>query len=137
MMLGTIEKAYASFLFNQRDRLFSLRMHPAYKADKLYLGIRIPKDMTELQLGDWISDAIIASDDAIDSVRDKRITGARRSLIREGDMYQLIPGRGVILVELENDPAYIHFEQNINIFNPADHPDRRPTEIVLYVKKGA
>ena len=137
MMLGTIEKAYASFLFNQRDRLFSLRMHPAYNTDKLYLGIRIPKDMTELQLSDWISDAIIASDDAIDSVRDKRITGARRSLIREGDMYQLIPSRGVILVEVENDPAYIHFEQNLNIFNPADHPDRRPTEIVLYVKKGS
>ncbi|MDP2193317.1 MAG: type VI secretion system baseplate subunit TssK [Alphaproteobacteria bacterium] len=135
-MLGTIEKAYASFIFHQRDRLFSLRMHAAYQSDKLYLGMRIPRGMTELQLSDWISDAIIASDDAIDAVRDKRITGARRTLIREGDMYQLVPSRGIILVEVENDPAYIHLDQNLNIFNPADHPDRRPTEIILYVKKG-
>ena len=137
MMLETIEQAYASFLFHQRDRLFTLRLHEAYKNDRLYIGIRVPKTMTELQLNDWISDAIIASDDAIDSVRNKRITGARRSIIREGDMYKLLPSRGVILVEVEVDPAYIYFDQNINIFNPADHPDRRPTEIVLFVKKGS
>ncbi|CAO5674531.1 MAG: hypothetical protein HEEMFOPI_00076 [Holosporales bacterium] len=136
-MLQTIEQAYASFLFNQRDRLFTLRMHEAYKNDRLYLGIRIPKTMSELQLNDWVSDAIIASDDAIDMVRNKRITGARRSIVREGDMYQLMPTRGVILVEVEVDPHYIRFDQNINIFNPADHPERRPTEIVLYVKKGS
>lgn len=137
MMIGTIEKAYASFMFNQRDRLFTLKMHPAYANDRLYIGVRIPKGMSELQLNDWISDAIIASDDAIDSVRNKRITGAKRIVIREGDMYQLIPSRGVILIEITNDPAYISFEQNLNIFNPADHPERRPTEIVLYVKKGS
>jgi type VI secretion system protein ImpJ len=137
MMLQTIEQAYASFLFQQRDRLFTLRLHEAYKKDRLYLGIRIPKTMTELQLNDWISDAIIASDNSIDAVRNKRITGARRSIIREGDMYRILPSRGVILVEVEVDPAYIHFDQNINIFNPADHAERRPTEIVLFVKKGS
>jgi type VI secretion system protein ImpJ len=136
-MLQTIEQAYASFLFNQRDRLFTLRLHEAYKNDRLYFGVRIPKTMSELQLNDWVSDAIIASDDAIDMVRNKRITGARRSIVREGDMYNLMPTRGVILVEVEADPAYIKFDQNINVFNPADHPERRPTEIVLYVKKGS
>jgi type VI secretion system protein ImpJ len=136
-LLQTIEQAYASFLFNQRDRLYTLRMHDAYKNDKLYLGVRIPKTMTELQLNDWVSDAIIASDDAIDNVRNKRITGARRSIIREGDMYSLMPSRGVILVEVEVDPNYIRFDQNLNIFNPTDHADKRPTEIVLFVKKGS
>ncbi|CAO4841683.1 MAG: hypothetical protein CNLJKLNK_00694 [Holosporales bacterium] len=136
-MLQTIEQAYASFLFNQRDRLFTLKLHEAYRHNRLYLGVRIPKTMTELQLNDWMSDAIIASDDAIDSVRNKRITGARRTLIREGDLYNLMPSRGVILVEVEADPDFIKFDQNLNIFNPADNPDRRPTEICLFVRKGS
>jgi type VI secretion system protein ImpJ len=136
-VLGTIEQAYATFLFNQRDRLFSLKLHKSYMTEKMFIGVRIPRGMTDLQLNDWISDAIIASDSAVDTVRSKRITGAKRSILRESELYDLMPSRGVIIVEVDFDPEFIQADQNLNVFNPADTPERRPTEIVLYVKKGA
>lgn len=133
--LNSIDLSFASFSFQQKERLFYLRMHPNYLQDKLYIGIRAPKGMTEVQLEEWMNDSIVCSDFAIETVRARRITGNERAILKNEELYDLMPSRGVVIFALTPDPEYIKPDQNLNIFNPADHPDKRPTEIVLYVRK--
>jgi len=133
--LTSIDQSFSSFQFQQKDRLFYLPLHKAYLQDKLYIGLRAPKGMTENQLEDWLNDSVIASDFAVEGVRGRRITGAERTLLRNEELNELMPSRGVIVFEITPNPDYIKPDQNLNIFNPADHPEKRPTEIVLYVRK--
>ena len=133
--LHSIEIAFAIFSFTQKDRLFYLTLNPAFLSEKLYIGIRAPKGMSEVELEDWMSDCVITSDFAVESVRSRRMTGAVRRVLRNEDLFELMPSRGVVVFEVDSDPTYIKPEQNLNIFNPADTLDRRPTEIVLYVRK--
>ena len=115
--------------------MFYLTLNPAFLSEKLYIGIRAPKGMSEAELEEWMSDCVITSDFAVESVRSRRMTGAVRRVLRNEDLFELMPSRGVVVFEVDSDPTYIKPEQNLNIFNPADTLDRRPTEIVLYVRK--
>ncbi len=133
--INSIDLSFASFSFQQKERLFYLRLHQNYLQEKLYVGVRAPKGMTEIQLEEWVNDSIICSDFSIETVRARRITGAERTLLQGEDLYELMPSRGVVVFSITPNPEYIKPEQNLNIFNPADHPDKRPTEIVLYVRK--
>ncbi|MCX7338483.1 MAG: type VI secretion system baseplate subunit TssK [Alphaproteobacteria bacterium] len=134
--LNSIELSFAIFPFSQKERLFYVRLHKNYMTDKLYVGIRAPKGMTESELADWMRDAVIASDFAVEKARTQRITGAARTMLEGETLYELMPSRGIIIFEIKNDPDFIQPDQNVNIFNPADNPDRRPSEIALYVRKG-
>lgn len=133
--LKSIEIAFAIFSFNQKDRLFYLNLNPAFIASKLYIGIKAPKGMTEKDLEEWMNDSVITSDFAVESVRARRITGAARHILQNEDLYEIMPSRGVVIFEVKNDSDFIKSGQNLNIFNPADTPERRPSEIVLYVRK--
>lgn len=133
--LHSIEIAFAIFSFAQKERLFYLTLNPVFLSEKLYIGIRAPKGMSEAELEEWMSDCMITSDFAVESVRARRITGAARRVLRNEDLFELMSSRGTVVFEVDNDPAYIKAEQNLNIFNPADTPDWRPVEIVLYVRK--
>ena len=133
--LNSIEQSFSAFPFQQKERLFYLRFHKAYLQDKIYVGLRAPKGVTESQLEDWMNDAVVASDFAIETIRGRRITGAERIMLRNEELYELMPSRGVVIFEITINPEYIKPDQNLNIFNPADHAERRPTEIVLYVRK--
>lgn len=135
-LLASIEQTYAAFPFHQKERLFYLPLHKAYLENRIFIGLRAASGMTEAQLSDWMDETIIVSDFAIDSVRGKRITGAHRVLLQDEELAELMPSRGVLIFEIENDPLFIQAGQNLNIFNPVDQPNRRPTEIVLYVRKG-
>ncbi|MBY0280925.1 MAG: type VI secretion system baseplate subunit TssK [Alphaproteobacteria bacterium] len=135
--LNSIEQSFSAFPFQQKERLFYLRFHKAYVQDKIYVGLRAPKGMTETQLEEWMNDAVVASDFAIEAIRGRRITGAERGMLRDEELYELMPSRGVIIFEVTLNPEYIKPDQNLNIFNPADHAEKRPTEIVLYVRKSS
>eukprot|EP01035_Chromulina_nebulosa_P020326 gene20326-26385_t len=128
--LNSIEQSYAVMAFQQRERLFYLKFHKNYLTKTFLVGIRASKGMTESQTEEWLMDAVICSDFAIDLVRNHRITGAKRKLVDHGNVSDLMPGRGMIVAEITLDSEFIAPEQNLNIFNPSDLPDRRPTEIV-------
>jgi predicted component of type VI protein secretion system len=133
--LSAIEQSYSVISFLQRERLFYLKFHKNYLSNTFLIGIRMPKGMTESQIEEWLMDAVICSDFAIELVRNHRITGAKRVIVNNANVSQLMPGRGMIVAEVTFDPEFIAPEQNINIFNPSDTDDRRPTEIVAYVQK--
>ena len=134
--LSTIEQSYGVIPFLQRERLFYLRLHKNYLATNTFLiGMRAPKGMNESQMEEWLMDAVICSDSAIELVRNHRITGTKRVMLGNESVSDLMPGRGMIVAEVTFDPEFIAPEQNLNIFNPSDTAERRPVEIVLYVSK--
>jgi type VI secretion system protein ImpJ len=133
--LMSIEQSYTVIPFLQRERLFYLRLHKNYMTNTFLIGLRPPKGMTESQLEEWLMDAVICSDFAIEMVRNHRITGAKRTLVGAGDLSDLMPSRGMMVVEVMCDSEFINSDQNLNIFNPSDTDDRRPVEVVCYVQR--
>lgn len=135
--LSTIDQSYAVIPFAQRERLFYLRLHKNYMTNTFLIGLRAPKGMTEAQMEEWLMDAVICSDFAIEMVRNHRITGAKRTPVGAGELSDLMPSRGMMVVEVMCDSEFIIPDQNLNIFNPSDTDDRRPVEIVCYTPKTA
>ncbi len=133
--LNTIEQSYAVIPFSQRERLFYLRLHKNYMTNTFLIGLRAPKGMSEAQVEEWLMDAVICSDFAIEMVRSHRITGAKRTPVGAGELSDLMPSRGMMVVEITCDAEFIIPDQNLNIFNPSDTDDRRPVEVVCYVPK--
>lgn len=133
--LHTIEESYAVLAFQQRERLFYLKLHKNNTKGRFLLGLRVAKGVTPAQMEEWLMDAVICSDFAIETVRNNRITGAKRKIIQGDSLADFMPNRGMVLVEVAVDPEYISSDQNINIFNPSDIAERRPTEIVCYMPK--
>jgi type VI secretion system protein ImpJ len=132
-----IDESFASFLFHQKDRLFYIKIHDDYikNSAKIFIGFRTPKGSTEYQMQEWVNDAVICSDQFAEGVTLKRTTGASRKMIQDEDVVDLMPSRGVLVYEVEVNKNFIVAGQNLNIFNPADTIEKRPTEIVLYIKK--
>ncbi|MDP3371396.1 MAG: type VI secretion system baseplate subunit TssK [Candidatus Paracaedibacteraceae bacterium] len=133
--LHTIEESYAVIPFQQRERLFYVRMHKSYLKKTFLIGLRAAKGVTQTQMEEWLMDAVICSDFAIETVRNNRITGAKRQLVEGSLLADFMPNRGMTLVEVTYDSEYISADQNINIFNPSDATERRPVEIVCYIPK--
>ena len=132
--LASVEQHHITVPFEQKGRLFSLRLHKSYSTQILYVGLRAPKGMTEGELETWMNDAIITSDSGIEHVRSLRITGAKRRMLSRTELEELMPSRGVLIFEIIGDETYILFDQNLNILNPADSPEKRPSEINLYLR---
>lgn len=133
-LLSSIEQTVIMLPFNQRDRLFFLKMHESYVTRQLYLGIRAPSSMTESALFDWMKDAIIASDSTVESARTRRIIGAARYRLDHEELSDFLVGRGTLIFKLAYPSEFIKAGENLNIFNAADDEDRRPLSMVLYLK---
>ncbi len=133
-ILDSLEKAYSLILFTQRDQAFSVMLQEEIFTKKLLIGIKAPSGMSENELEDWMKDAIIVSESLLESVRVRRITGAPRKMITESELYDLMPGRGVLIFKLKTDNAFLKAGERLVVFNPADTPAKRPSEILLYLK---
>lgn len=132
--VSNLEESFSEILFNSKDRLFYLKLHHNYSKDRLFIGFRAKKGVSEKELNEWVENAIIASDFILETVLVQRITGANRTILQDEELQELMPSRGVLVFEIKPDPKFIQFEQNLNIFNPADTESNRPLEIVLYMK---
>lgn len=133
-ILDSLEKAYSLILFTHREQAFSVMLQDEIFTKKLLIGIKAPAGMSENELEDWMKDAIIVSESLLESVRVRRITGAPRSMITESELYDLMPGRGVLIFKLKTDNSFIKSGERLVVFNPADTESKRPVEILLYLK---
>lgn len=134
-LLESIEQNYKTFLFKKQDRFFSHRLFPEYvsASKNLIVGVKAPAGMSEGALAEWILESIISTDGAIESVRNRRVTGAPRQLVVDDSLFELMPGKGVMLFQITCEEEYIRIGENLHIFNPADQEEKRPLEMVLYV----
>jgi hypothetical protein len=85
---------------------------------------------------EWGEECLIGSQVHLQSMKSKRILGARRNHIkRDGD---LVPPKDVVLFSLKPDSEFIEPGETLQIFNQSAHRDaQRPVEIVLHVKNVA
>ena len=133
--ISSVQQRYLSIPFHQQDRLFYLHLQPAYVNDDLYIGFRCPPSMSEKQMYDWVQECIISSDEKIDVVTTRRISGAIRTSVQDDEMDDLIPNSGTIIFSIKKDDEFIKARQNLNIFNPGDIPEKRPLDITLFVRQ--
>jgi type VI secretion system protein ImpJ len=135
MAVKNIEQNYLAIPFQREGRFFFLSLtHEFLRMDSLLIGIRGSGAMTDAELEDWMHGAVIASDSCLESVKMMRITGAKRNIVKVGEIHNLLPGRGCAIFRVENDPAYIVAGENLNIFSMGDSDEKRPVDVVLYMK---
>jgi hypothetical protein len=91
--------------------------------------------MGENQMYDWVQEAIITSDEKIDVVSTRRISGAIRTSIKDDELEDLIPNAGTLLFVIKKDDEFVRSRKNLNIFNPGDTSDKRPLDITLFVRQ--
>lgn len=120
--------SYKSYPFRYYEGAFELHFEGAWMDKRLAIGMKGPRGMSEPELISWGENCLIGSQSRIESMREKRITGAgRKHADRVGD---IVPGNRVTLFSLNADPAFIEAEEVLQIVN---REGLRPAEIVLHV----
>jgi type VI secretion system protein ImpJ len=133
-MMDLIKRISISVPFAQEDRTFGIDLKPEWVfQDSWIIGIRHSLSMSEKDVMDWLSGAIIATDEFVLSVRDKRILGAQREAVEQIPEMGLVLNKGVIFVKVANDPQFINPQGRLKIFNISDNDDKRPAEVLLYI----
>lgn len=134
LVIKSIEKTYTVALFNQTDRRFHILLQPEFMHEDLMIGIKSSTNMTEGELEHWMKECIIATESHVEDARIRRITGAPRAIVQGQELFDLMPGRNVIIFKVKNDPVFITPGEVLTIINPADREEKRPLEVFLYLR---
>jgi len=133
--LNALQEGFAILPFAQDDRVFKLELQRPWMTDKFVIGLKGSSQMLEKDLIEWASSTVIATQDFVEGVRDKRVLGAERNLMSGSKKLKLMPSKNMILLEVIFDKGFINPDSELCIFNVADTPLKRPSEIVMYVTK--
>ncbi|USO01627.1 MAG: type VI secretion system baseplate subunit TssK [Alphaproteobacteria bacterium] len=134
-MIDRIQEGYSVVPFLLKESLFELNLKGLAVNDTLILGARGNVMMSEKQLAEWVSDAVIASQNYAEAARDMRVRGAERKLLEQVESLQLMPAKGMVLFAVNVSEKMIDGDDVLQIFNASDSDDLRPVEIVMYVPK--
>lgn len=132
-ILDSIEQSIITLHFQQKDRLFFLKLAGSLLEKDMYIGVKVPSSMAIEDTFLWMRDAVIASDSVIEDVRSKRMKGAVRTPLTADEVAQLGVARGMMIFKLPPS-EFIKGDENLNLFNGSDHTHTRPHHLVLYVK---
>ena len=137
--LAVIERGFSVVSFNKKDRFFyhyiSLEEIDKITNGCLYVGIRTDINVDISEIDKWMAESIIVSDSALDSVRNKRVKGADRRLVKQEVVSRILPGIGITIFEIDLDNNFIKGEENLHIFNPGNNTSIHPSEIILYIPR--
>lgn len=134
---GVIE-SHAAIPFEFRSGVFSLKLRPAWMGRRLIIGMKAKSGVPEKDIVSWADECLIGSETHIESMKDRRILGARRTKIERDE--ELVPAKGVVLFSVTAEPAdneyrFVEAEEELKIFNNVDLKGTRcPAEIMLYVR---
>jgi type VI secretion system protein ImpJ len=127
---------YTIFSFIRNDKIFSVKLHHSYiNNNELLVGVRAKQGIRHNQIEDWMNEAVIVSDGALQKVKEKRVLGTARGLINDDRLYKMSPPRDVTMFSVIVDQNFITINQYMHIFNQSDDEKKRPLDIVLYVPK--
>jgi type VI secretion system protein ImpJ len=133
--LNALQEGFTIVTFTQEDRVFKLAMVRDWVEEKFIFGAKASVDMQEKDLITWVTSAVIASKSYVSSVRDKRILGAKRRLIEGNEALKLMPSKDMVLFEVSYDRNFINPDEELQVFNVADTPLKRPRELIFYLAK--
>ena len=128
-----IHEAYVAYPFTKDGEEFRLFFDPDWMTRPLVLGVRAPVGMPAREMAAWVAACIVGSRSQVESLRDRRMTGARRKPI-EADA-DLVPASGVTLYALTADPEFITPGEDLIVLRPGESSVRSPEQIVLYIRK--
>jgi hypothetical protein len=131
-----VERTYSLVLFNQSHRLFTLAVQPDLIRDSFLLGVKCSNNMTEGELEHWMREAIISTENHLEDARIRRITGSPRAILQGQELFDIMPGRNVLIYRITNDPTFITPGVRLNVINFTDTDLKRPVEVFLYVPHG-
>lgn len=134
LVLTSIEKTFSLIIFDKNGRRFSSLIQPELMEKEMLMGIKAAPSMSEGDLEHWMRECIIASDSKVESMRIRRITGAKRTVLQGHELFELMPGRNVMIFRVAVDPESIVPGEPLNVINFADQDGTRPLDVFLYVK---
>jgi type VI secretion system protein ImpJ len=128
-----LTSSFSSHLFTYQDGVYEIKFEDDWMNRRLVISLRGRQGVSSDELIQWGQECLIGSQEHLQSMKERRILGARRTHIkRDGD---LIPPKDVVLFSLKADPEFIEPDGILQIFNRSTHRETaRPVEIVLYVK---
>lgn len=119
--------------FQQKRGYFGLPLPTIWGSKKLLIGIKRNIEISKAQICDWIENAVIGTEDVLQSVIDKRIVGPHRRIVTPEEKTVVVAPNDVVLVEVDLDQRFIHLGEVLYIFNPSDSKAIRPVEIYQYI----
>lgn len=137
-----ISETWATFRFHREGDAFVLssksgwsELLPAVRRPGhayMVLALRAPSGASEKDMLLWGNSCVVGSSGVIPLLVTRRILGSARRHVESAD--DLVPGKGLLLFELEADPVFIRPEEDLQVF------DRRPDavlpgDVLLFVRK--
>jgi type VI secretion system protein ImpJ len=134
--IDRISLDYTILPFVKNDKFFSLKVHPSYiHKEELVVGVQAKQGVSFKEIEEWMNEAVIVSDNAIQQVKERRVLGASRGVINDERLYTMSPPRDTTIFFIKADKTFISANQYFHIFNQSDEEQKRPMNIVLYVPK--
>jgi len=131
---NAVKERYEEWAFTwDHGNRFALTIEEDWRKRELILGVRIPRDRTQEQVQKWVMGSVIGASRNMDSLRERRVTGLPRTWLSK---HELIPTDGVIFFRLDTGQgSQLVAGEELVIANPGEGQEKRPEEVVLYVKK--
>ncbi len=127
-----VSQDYRELKFEFRHGAFELGLQADWLGQRLVVGLR---GQPEKDLITWMSGAIVGSQSAYASLRERRVLGASRAPIESADELGVRSSAGYTLFEIQTNPVLTMPGQPLIISNSTESAAaQRPQELVLFVK---
>jgi type VI secretion system protein ImpJ len=130
--LAEVSQEYRELKFEFRHGAFELVMQPEWLDQRLVVGLR---GQSEKDLLAWMEGAIVGSQSAYPSLRERRVLGAQRTHIDVAEELGVRASTGYTLFAIQTSPSLTVAGQPLIISNSAESATaQRPQELVLFAK---
>ncbi|MBI2771781.1 MAG: type VI secretion system baseplate subunit TssK [Burkholderiales bacterium] len=130
--LREVSQEYREQKFEYRHSAFELVLQPEWIGERLVVGLR---GQPEKDLIAWMEGAIVGSQSAYASLRERRVLGATRAPIESADELGVRSSSGYVLFAIQTNPSLTLPGQPLIISNSGENAAaQRPQEVVLFVK---
>jgi len=130
--LREVSQDYRELKFEFRHGAFELVLLPEWLDKRLVVGLR---GQSEKDLIAWMEGAIVGSQSAYASLRERRVLGASRNPIEAADELGLRSSAGYALFAIQTNPSLTLPDQPLIISNSTESAAaQRPQELILFVK---
>jgi type VI secretion system protein ImpJ len=134
-VLSRVTDTLRAVPFEAMESRFELGLRPAWaETGELLVGI-LAHPGSEAEAAAWMESARIATESRVESLRHRRIPGARRERVRDAGPLGLVPGKMEVLYRVWADPEFILPGERLVVANPGDPSgSTRPPRAVLYTR---
>lgn len=125
-----IHQLYSMLPFHRDPHLFHRLINPEWLARPLMIGVRGRPKVNERQVSAWVQEALIGSEPVVQSLRERRILGARRW--RDEELERQIGGPGLVIFQVDQSPVFVLPGQQLQIVGEGEE-DSIIEEILLVI----